>query len=82
VHGGSVEVTLSTPGIQHGSFTDLPILGDAAGDPPLAMTHIRTYSRAFFDGVLKGIRKTALSDDRTPNGILLERYQFKGPVAR
>jgi hypothetical protein len=82
VHGGSVEVTLSTPGIQHGSFTDLPTLGDAGGDPLLAMTHIRTYSRAFFDGALKGIRKTALEEDRAPSGILLEGYKFKGPVAR
>ena len=37
VRRGSVEVTLSTPGIQHGSFTDLPILGGHSGDQEQAI---------------------------------------------
>jgi hypothetical protein len=79
VRGGSVEVTISTAGFGHGSFTDLPIIGGSAGDPRRGMSHIRTYTLAFFDGALKGVRKTALDMDSSDADILLER--IKGPAS-
>jgi hypothetical protein len=82
VRAGSVEVTLSTEGIQHGSFTDLAILGGSGGDPARAMAYIRSYSRAFFDQELKGVRRNALSDGVSASGALIERYKFRGPVKR
>ena len=81
VRGGSVEVTISTAGFGHGSFTDLPVIGGSAGDPLRGMTLIRTYTLAFFDGALKGIRKTALDQDNPDADVLLERYIFKGPAS-
>jgi predicted dienelactone hydrolase len=81
VRGGSVEVTISTAGFGHGSFTDLPIIGGSAGDPLRGMTHIRTYALAFFDGALKGVRKTALDRDNSDADVLPERYTFKGPAS-
>lgn len=80
VRPGSVEITLSTPGIQHGSFTDLPILAAAAGDPLRAMTLTRSFCLAFFDKALKGVRKTVF-DEVPPSDVLIERYTFKGPVS-
>jgi len=81
VRPGSVEVTISTAGFHHGSFTDLPILGGSAGDPLRGMALIRTYTLAFFDGALKGVRKTALDRDSPSADVLLERYTFKGHCA-
>ena len=81
VRGGSVEVTISTAGFGHGSFTDLSIIGGSAGDPLRGMSHIRTYALAFFDGALKGVRKTALDRDSSDGDVLLERYAFKGPAS-
>lgn len=82
VHSGSVEVTLSTAGIQHGSFTDLPILSSAAGAPQRAMAHLRAYSLAFFERALKGNKRTLLDETSAPSDVTLDRYSFKGPVAR
>lgn len=81
VRGGSIEVTISTAGFGHGSFTDLAIIGGSAGDPLRGMRHIRTYALAFFDGALKGVRKTALDKDSSDADVLLERYTFKGPAS-
>jgi hypothetical protein len=81
VRSGSVEVTVSTPGFHHGSFTDLPIIGEFSGDPLRGMAHIRTYTLAFFDGALKGDRNTALDKESSDSDVLLERYTFKGAVS-
>ena len=81
VRGGSVEVTISTAGFGHGSFTDLPIIGGSAGDPLRGMSHVRTYALAFFDGALKDVRRTPLDRDSSDADVLLERYTFKGPAS-
>ena len=77
VRKGSYEVTLNTPGIQHGSFTDLPLLGKALGDQERAMMLIRAHSVAFFDQAF----------GRKPKGlppqpdVHIDRYSFREPLA-
>jgi pimeloyl-ACP methyl ester carboxylesterase len=77
VRKGSWEVTLNTPGMQHGSFTDLPLLGKAPGDQARAMMLIQAYTREFFDGVFgRKVKPMAPQPE-----VRVDRYTFRGPIA-
>ena len=68
VAGGSWRVGVETPGFTHHSFMDLPLLGapaDSSAPLLLNLRIVRTYTRAFFDRCLRGVRPTAL-DAATP----------------
>ena len=77
VRKGSYEVRVNTPGIQHGSFTDLSLRGKASGDQERAMMLIRPYSLAFFDqAVGREFKSLAPQPD-----VHIDRYTFRGPLA-
>jgi pimeloyl-ACP methyl ester carboxylesterase len=83
VRSGSIEITLSPPGMGHGSFTDLPLLGNGPpGDHRRAMNLIREFSRAFFDRTLKGQDKPELELVPSAGDVALERYVYKGPAPK
>jgi hypothetical protein len=80
VRGGSYQVTITTPDVDHGSFCDVRIL-QAVGDPAktahytevLAFT--RKYTSAFFDKYLRGATGTALDQPPQPNSnLIIQRY--------
>ncbi|MBI2826100.1 MAG: alpha/beta fold hydrolase [Planctomycetia bacterium] len=72
VKGGSYEVTFSTPGIIHESFSDLPLLesgqnAETMNDRQRTMAIVRIYTRAFFDRYLR--ERPAPELDRTPDNV-------------
>src|SRR5262249_23844963 len=84
VRPGSVEITLNPPGMGHGSFTDLPLLGNGPpGDHRRAMELIRRLSVAFFNRTLKGSSEEPVRAS-VPEGhdIELVRYAYKGPTPK
>ena len=73
IAGGRYEVTITTPGVSHGSFTDLLFLRSAAAgkdtSADLRVLNLeRLYVRAFFDRYLNQERTTLLGtrDSRQP----------------
>ena len=84
VRGGSYELILSTPGIIHESFSDMPLL--ESGQSAETMNHrqrtmaiTRIYTRAFFDRYLRD--RAALELDQAPDkssDVELIRHAFRG----
>jgi dienelactone hydrolase len=80
----SYELTLSTPGIVHESFSDMPFLEgnqDAATrkDRQRAIEITRMYTRAFFERHLRGLPAALL--DQSPADaadVELTRHSFRG----
>jgi hypothetical protein len=63
--GGSFHVTISTPGIDHMSFTDLPFISaktkQQTDEASLALLTLSQYTTAFFDKELKHKKGTLLN---------------------
>jgi dienelactone hydrolase len=82
VKGGAYDVIVNTPGIGHGSFSDLSLL--ESGQSEETMTHrrraieiSRNFTRAFFDRYVRG-QPAALLDNRSkrPKEVALTIYKF------
>lgn len=83
VRPGSLEVTLNPSGMGHGSFTDLPLLGNGPpGDHRRAMELIRVFSRAFFDRALKRLDEPRLESLAADGDVELTPYVHKGPTPK
>jgi hypothetical protein len=54
---GSYRITLSTPGANHMSFSDEPLLEAEDDDSLRILEIVRAYTRAFFEKTLLGNRK-------------------------
>jgi dienelactone hydrolase len=84
VKGGSYEVTLSTPGIVHESFSDILLLQSGRSEEIVknhrkAMEITRDYTRAFFDRHVRGLLAPLL--DKNPadsREVELTRHTFRG----
>jgi dienelactone hydrolase len=83
VVAGSLEVTLSTPGIVHESFSDIPLLERRHADASRrgqkrAIEITRSITRAFFDRHLRG-RLAPLLDDfpYNPDEVELTRHVYR-----
>lgn len=84
VKGGSYEITLSTPGIVHESFSDLPLLESGQSAETMnhrqrTMTIVRIYTRAFLDRYLRD-RPSLELDDPPDNSseVELTQHTFHG----
>ncbi|HUK32054.1 MAG TPA: hypothetical protein VLV89_13130, partial [Candidatus Acidoferrum sp.] len=80
VHGGSYQVTITTPDVDHGSFCDVRIL-QAVGDATKAahytevLAFTRKYTLSFFDKYLRGATGTALDSPTQPNAnVIVQRF--------
>jgi pimeloyl-ACP methyl ester carboxylesterase len=84
VRGGSYEVTMSTPGIAHESFSDILLLQRGQSDETVknhckAMEIIRGYTRAFFDRHVRGLLAPLLDNNPAdPQEVELTRHTFRG----
>ena len=72
IKGGSYEVTITTPGVSHGSFTDLFFLRSAAVSKDTSadlrvLNLVRVYVRAFFDKYLNQKSTTLLEPSNAQN---------------
>jgi predicted dienelactone hydrolase len=78
---GGYKLWLAVSGANHGTFTDLPVLGQEAGlpqppgiDPLRGMVITREYVTAFFDQTLKGIHQSLLQGPTPDNPDVLFQY--------
>jgi pimeloyl-ACP methyl ester carboxylesterase len=84
VRGGSYEVTLSTPGIAHESFSDILLLQrgqteDAVKNHRKAMEITRGYTRAFFDRHVRDLPALLLDKNLDDSkDVELTRHTFRG----
>jgi hypothetical protein len=80
--GGAFRVNLKTPGANHMSFSDEPLI-EAAGDSAktanalLALRIIKGYSRAFFDKTLRGRTATLLDRPTGADSALVSVERFR-----
>jgi len=75
--GGSYRVGVETPGFNHRSFMDTPMLRDSGQPSAQArrnLTIVRTYTRAFFDRYLGGARSTALDAAPLDSAVTVDRF--------
>ena len=87
ITGGSYHVTIFTPGVSHNSFLDVRLLGrpDSSGiniwpqDVQATTPHARilglinTYTQAFFDRFVRGIRSPLL-DVKPLDGVRVQQF--------
>lgn len=81
IRGGAYRISVTTPGMTHMGFSDEPLI-EAAGDSGktrharLALRIINTYSRAFFDKILRGQTETALDHPAKGDSafVTIERF--------
>jgi hypothetical protein len=84
VKGASYEVTISTPGIVHESFSDMPFLESGQDektrkDRQRAIVITRMYTRAFFDRHLRGLPAPLLdTHPDNPTEVELTHHTFRG----
>ncbi len=83
VKAGSYDLSVNTPGINHQSFSDLPLLESGQSEETMnarrtAMEITRKYIRAFFDRYVQG-RKAPLLEAgaEKPLEVEMTRYQFR-----
>jgi hypothetical protein len=83
VKAGSYDVSVKTPGINHQSFTDLPLLESGQSEETIkacrrAMEITRTYLRSFFDHHMLGRAAPLLEAGAAqPPEVEMTRYQFR-----
>jgi pimeloyl-ACP methyl ester carboxylesterase len=80
VRGGSYEVILRTPGVDHGSFSDIHLFADTDAERKAhaqTMQIIRSYTLAFFERSLRGRTAKLLDDPWSSDGsVIVRRFKY------